>query len=92
MDSILRFVESNGMPGACLAAALGVAWWLAQNVAKPIVKAHVQFLEHSQAEQAKINDWLECHAESLKEMASCHVGTSRAIERLADKYDRLAHA
>lgn len=25
MDSILRFVESNGMPGACLAAALGVS-------------------------------------------------------------------
>lgn len=92
LDWLPKFLEANGMAGACLVAAVYGAYWLAENVAKPIVKAHVAYLEHSQAEQTKTNDWLECHAESLKELAETDATKSRALERLADKYDRLAHA
>lgn len=92
MDAVWKFIEANGMPGACLISALGVAYWLAQNVAKPLVAAHLDYLASSQKRQAETVDWLECHADSLKTMAKVDAENSKTFERMARNYERLARA
>lgn len=90
MDWLLKFAETQGIQGLYLVAGCLAAKWLADNVAKPLVSAHLDYLSTSKAEARQTNIWLESHAESLKELAESESENSRILERLANSYERLA--
>lgn len=90
METLIRIAEQNGIAGLYFLGAVYGAYWLAENVAKPLVSAHLEFLRRSESEARKQTEWLESHAESLKELAGNDTTNSKSLERLANNYDRLA--
>lgn len=89
MDWWLEFARENGMVGIMFAAGCYGARWMAENVAKPLVQGHLQFLDAYRSHMKETDEWLECHADSLKILAANDASQSNSLDRMADNFDRL---